>query len=252
MALNLNKSNNEENSLPSDAKKKGINISKSDDQSHSKPNLSKEQTSNPSGKKGINLSKSQDSSKLGLNLSKNDEVSSNSNISNETKKTETKKKKSPILILVTLAVLILGGIFWFINNTNKKQAETVLKTEVPVTLPAEADAADGQSAEITNTITENNLQSGEASSTPTETAESLSVSANSKNINSNGIESPAANQLSTTSEASTMMTSGSIEEKARQVISGAYGNGLDRKSALGDEYSVIQAKVNEIYQNNPQ
>ena len=235
MALNLNKSNNEENSLPSDAKKKAINISKSDDQSHSKPNLSKEQTSNPSEKKGINLSKSPDSSESGLNLTKDKEVSSNSNISNETKKTEPLKKKSPILILVTLAVLILGGIFWFINNTNKKQAETVIKTEVPVTLPAESDSTDGQSAEITNTLTENNLQSSEASSTPTETAESLSVSANSNNINSNRMDSPAKNQLSTTNEASNMMPSGSIEEKARQVINGVFGNGLDRKNSLGDE-----------------
>jgi hypothetical protein len=40
---------------------------------------------------------------------------------------------------------------------------------------------------------------------------------------------------------------GSIEQKARQVIDGEFGNGSDRKVALGNEYASIQAKVNEIY-----
>ena len=38
----------------------------------------------------------------------------------------------------------------------------------------------------------------------------------------------------------------SIEELAREVIEGKYGNGEDRKRALGDRYSEVQARVNEI------
>ena len=36
------------------------------------------------------------------------------------------------------------------------------------------------------------------------------------------------------------------EELAREVIEGKYGNGEDRKQALGDRYAEVQARVNEI------
>ena len=38
----------------------------------------------------------------------------------------------------------------------------------------------------------------------------------------------------------------SVEELAQEVIAGKYGNGEDRKKALGDRYSEVQARVNEI------
>lgn len=40
---------------------------------------------------------------------------------------------------------------------------------------------------------------------------------------------------------------GSLEEKAKRVIRGDFGNGSERKEALGSEYNVIQSKVNEMY-----
>lgn len=42
---------------------------------------------------------------------------------------------------------------------------------------------------------------------------------------------------------------GSLEQKAIAVIRGTYGNGLERKQKLGDEYTVIQNKVNEMYRD---
>ena len=38
----------------------------------------------------------------------------------------------------------------------------------------------------------------------------------------------------------------SIEDLAREVIAGKYGNGEDRKNALGSRYDEVQARVNEI------
>lgn len=40
---------------------------------------------------------------------------------------------------------------------------------------------------------------------------------------------------------------GTLEEKARLVIRGDFGNGEERKMKLGSEYSAIQGKVNEMY-----
>lgn len=42
------------------------------------------------------------------------------------------------------------------------------------------------------------------------------------------------------------------EELAREVIEGKYGNGEDRKSALGDRYAEVQARVNEILAPAPE
>jgi hypothetical protein len=43
--------------------------------------------------------------------------------------------------------------------------------------------------------------------------------------------------------------SGTIEEKAKQVIRGDFGNGQVRKDKLGASYAEIQSKVNEMYRN---
>lgn len=40
---------------------------------------------------------------------------------------------------------------------------------------------------------------------------------------------------------------GTLEEKAKLVIRGDFGNGEERKVKLGSEYSAIQGKVNEMY-----
>lgn len=40
-----------------------------------------------------------------------------------------------------------------------------------------------------------------------------------------------------------------VEAKAKDVIRGVYGNGMERKTKLGSSYSEIQGKVNEMYRN---
>lgn len=42
----------------------------------------------------------------------------------------------------------------------------------------------------------------------------------------------------------------SVDELAREVINGRYGNGEERKNALGSRYSEVQSKVNEILNGN--
>ena len=52
---------------------------------------------------------------------------------------------------------------------------------------------------------------------------------------------------SQTTSNNTSITESDIERKALEVIRGNFGNGDERKEKLGDEYSVIQKKVNEMY-----
>lgn len=42
-----------------------------------------------------------------------------------------------------------------------------------------------------------------------------------------------------------------VDELAQEVIQGVYGNGDDRKNALGDRYDEVQARVNEILNVKP-
>lgn len=59
---------------------------------------------------------------------------------------------------------------------------------------------------------------------------------------------PAATQTTKPSSSSTSApVSGDVEENARRVIRGDYGNGLERRDKLGTSYSEIQGKVNEMY-----
>ncbi|MBR4886392.1 MAG: hypothetical protein IKU16_03815 [Muribaculaceae bacterium] len=46
---------------------------------------------------------------------------------------------------------------------------------------------------------------------------------------------------------SSTTTATDIEEKAKSVIRGEFGNGQERKKRLGSDYSEVQKKVNEIY-----
>ena len=59
---------------------------------------------------------------------------------------------------------------------------------------------------------------------------------------------PAATQTTKPSSSSTSApVSGDVEENARRVIRGDFGNGQERRDKLGSSYSEIQGKVNEMY-----
>lgn len=55
--------------------------------------------------------------------------------------------------------------------------------------------------------------------------------------------------VSQTNPTPTASVTGAVEEEAREVIRGKYGNGAVRKRNLGDRYAEIQNRVNEMYRN---
>ena len=66
------------------------------------------------------------------------------------------------------------------------------------------------------------------------------------------IVNPAIGKITapTTNTSNTDIANKSVDELAREVIAGKYGNGDARKSALGSRYSEVQAKVNEMLAGN--
>ncbi len=62
-------------------------------------------------------------------------------------------------------------------------------------------------------------------------------------------QSKPANNTTPSHHTSGTLT-GDVEEDAKAVIRGEFGNGDERKAALGDSYTKIQNRVNEIYKAN--
>jgi outer membrane biosynthesis protein TonB len=105
--------------------------------------------------------------------------------------------------------------------------------------------------ESTPALIEQLATAGQATATEkTQAAESTATTPASEQAVTEPVLAPSG-QPATKPEVSTksVSISGSIEEKARRVIRGRYGNGIDRKQALGSEYNEIQAKVNEWYRS---
>lgn len=73
-------------------------------------------------------------------------------------------------------------------------------------------------------------------------------SSNEDNSNNGSTTNVAKDELKPQNSSSEPLN-GSLEQKAIAVIRGTYGNGLERKQKLGNEYTVIQNKVNEMYRD---
>ena len=213
MALNLNKG--DENNAKPDSEKKGLNLNKDNDEN-----------SNPTPeKKGLNLNKDNDEKskptpeKKGLNLDKttdSNKVSLNltkasdapaGSPSSSDNKTAVKKKSPMLYILVPVALLGIG-VYWYMNST------TPPPVEEPTTVEEQTIVQEPVEAPV------------EDEATP-----------------------PVEEQATPAVEEQAAVTApvGTIEEKANQVMSGDFGNGANRKRALGKDYAKIQAKINEIY-----
>jgi hypothetical protein len=219
MALNLNK-DNDENSNPT-PEKKGLNLNKdNDEKSNTTPekkglNLNKDndENSNPTPeKKGLNLDKTSDSNKVSLNLTKASDAPAGSPSSSDNK--SAVKKKSPMLYILVPVALLVIGLFWYMNSTTPSTVVDPTTVEEPVEAPVEA---------------------------PVQAPVEAPVQA--------PVEAPVEEQATPAVEEQAAVTApvGTIEEKANQVISGDFGNGANRKRALGKDYAKIQAKINEMY-----
>lgn len=205
-----------------------------------------ENNSKPSTeKKGLNLSKSGDTVKGKPNITKDKPISADSSSLSNTQ--TGVKKKSPTLI-ITIAVIIIGmGVFWFMNNKENGSAvkgdvenSSAISEEAVVPEPtSEVQPATEPVEDIDNSIDETNDQLTTRNSN-NDVQETTSA-------NTNNASTSQSNTITSTTSLSKLQ--GTVEEKARQVISGAFGNGAIRKENLGSEYVAIQAKVNEMYRN---
>lgn len=183
-----------------------------------------------------------------------------------------KKSNTGKVIGGLIAAAIIAGIFFFINNKESEGGKDSTPTEAIAQntenqdkgndAPAAENSNEDASAE-SNGVPANGSEAPVAENTDKSPANTTS-SANHAKTNDNQVaeqptkqnpatiaepaqSKPAATQPTRSSSATSASVSGDVEENARRVIRGDFGNGQERKDKLGSSYSEIQGKVNEMY-----
>lgn len=183
-----------------------------------------------------------------------------------------KKSNTGKVIGGLIAAAIIAGIFFFINNKESEGGNDSTPTEaIAQNTENQNKGNDALSAETSNEdasaesngVPANGSEAPVAENTDKSPANTTS-SANPAKANDNQVaeqptkqnpatiaepaqSKPAATQTTKPSSSTSEPVSGDVEENARRVIRGDFGNGQERKDKLGSSYSEIQGKVNEMY-----
>lgn len=162
-------------------------------------------------------------------------------------------KKLGVLIVVAIIAVVA---FFLLKPDNSGNDVSVSSPATSETVAQNADNA--QEQEVAQPVSES-TSNEESTSVVEEDKSNNEVSDNNGNKPATVSEQEDKTQATTetrtqTKEVTSKTTQkeeaipvGSIEEKAKLVIRGDFGNGEERKMKLGSEYSAIQNKVNEMY-----
>lgn len=75
------------------------------------------------------------------------------------------------------------------------------------------------------------------------------TNANTPSVDDSNTSTSDDTQVSDKPVPSTNSSVKTVEEKAKEVWDGVYGNGTERKNKLGSDYKAVQKRVNEMYRN---
>jgi len=164
--------------------------------------------------------------------------------------TETPKGKKWFLWLIIIAIIMIGGYLWYSQN-GKSGSEPIAADSTQVEKTDSAKTASTDSVVSTTSGSDNNGSkgsNGNSASTSQKNQEKNEVGEQKgyTPTSSNETAVPSSDEKpSINAESETSTTS--VEETARDVIKGIYGNGNVRKDRLGSRYQTVQDRVNEMY-----
>lgn len=170
---------------------------------------------------------------------------------NHSKKPSNGGKKMGVAILLIVVAIVA---FFLLNPTNDEGSSLVTSNEMVAQQNGASSKLETEKPEpeVTynetdiETVTEDKNFSDEevdAGRDPNTIEEQPQVTSQ------HNSQSVVKRENATVESKAVNLTSSTVEEKAKSVIRGEFGNGEERKSKLGSEYSVIQKKVNEMYAN---
>lgn len=184
---------------------------------------------------------------------------------NTSSSSTTKKWPKVVIPIVVFALIaVLAIVFWPKDNSvngeqiaqNTATGATNAETTDKITandnaagnsVEEESQTAE-QSADEASAPTEEVSETAEAVETTTEELVVAQSATNNTTPKPSSHSNPANNNTPSHNTSGTL--TGDVEEDAKAVIRGEFGNGEDRKAALGDSYTKIQNRVNEIYKAN--
>lgn len=167
-------------------------------------------------------------------------------------------KKWGIAALIVV-VLAIAAFFLLKNNKSEELTDVVGVESKEVITPVESTTSEPE--EVTTASVDEVAPAEESTFAadeviPAETEAPAEETAPAANPEETVPATPAKTTLKSepvkevTTKASrpaSVALSGSLEDKARQVIRGDFGNGAERREKLGAQYYEIQSKVNEMY-----
>ena len=160
------------------------------------------------------------------------------------------------LAAFVLATLLWGGYHLYSNSqgNDAQDATTVAKTD---STDAQKDSTQTAQADSTTEADGNNVATETANETAAEgssvskaTTPSSNTSANNTTANTTTDQQTASTDnlgTSSTTEPTAAEPANSVQETAKDVIRGTYGNGVTRRHKLGSRYKEVQKRVNEMY-----
>lgn len=166
-----------------------------------------------------------------------------------------KKPKKPIWFVI-IGLVVIGGIFGLVKANQHKSLDGVTNNVVADNpgFREENDLVPNSKGDLNSNSGNGNTDQafvGQDGAEQEPIASSIENTVEIEPIKPSGIETSATlNDIPNSDGKKPMpaIVSGSVEEKAKQVIRGDFGNGKDRRQVLGLEYTAIQTRVNEIYQ----
>ena len=165
---------------------------------------------------------------------------------------------------VVVALLAAGGVY-FVRQCGDDRTPSVATagqndSVVVDSVPAAASPSDREAAASEGAGKAAPAANGNSETTAAPTGETSSAKAGGETHSAAAAPATSASTAPASASASSTSTSapttaaapaqaptGSVEQTAREVMRGVYGNGQVRKDQLGSRYAKVQRRVNQIY-----
>ena len=145
-------------------------------------------------------------------------------------------------IAITAAILV--GVYFLGFNRNDNTGDNHVSTPTEQTTPIGETTQLGANEQIETSDTATRRE-GTAADNNSETT--TSSKANENPVSTQSQVTQQKQDVTSIASVATIPMSDNVEENARRVIRGDFGNGQERKDKLGSAYAEIQSKVNEMY-----
>ena len=145
-------------------------------------------------------------------------------------------------IAITAAILV--GVYFLGFNRNDNTGDNHVSTPTEQTTPIGETTQLGANEQIETSDTATRRE-GKAADNNSETT--ASSKANENPVSTQSQVTQQKQDVTSIASVATIPMSDNVEENARRVIRGDFGNGQERKDKLGSAYAEIQSKVNEMY-----